>query len=59
MTRASFVAPWRSDRFVLPGLQNVCHRYLELRCAKFVFFLVECRPASIQTLGGGPASVRV
>ena len=52
MTRAAFVAPWRSDRFVSPGLQNVCHRYLELGCAKFVLFLVECRPVSIHTLRG-------
>ena len=59
MTRAAFVAPWRSDRFVSPGLQNVCYRYLELGCAKFVLFLVECRPVSIHTFGGGPASVRV
>ena len=59
MTRAAFVASWRSDRFVSPGLQNVCHLDLGLGCAKFVLFLVECRPVSIHTLGGGPASVHV
>ena len=59
MTRAAFVAPWRSDRFVSPGLQNVCHPDLELGCARFVLFLVKCRPVSIHTLGGGPASVHV
>ena len=59
MTRAAFVAPWRSDRFVSPGLQNVCHPDLGLGCAKFVLFLVKCRPVSFHTLGGGPASVHV
>ena len=59
MTRAAFVVPWRSDRFVSPGLQNVCHPDLRLGCAKFVLFLVRCRPVSIHTLGGGPASVHV
>ena len=55
MTRAVFVTPWRSDRFVSLGLQNVCHPDLGLGCAKFVLFLVECRPVSIHTFGGGPA----
>ena len=59
MTRAAFVTPWRSDRFVSLGLQNVCHPDLGLGCAKFVLFLVECRPVSIHTFGGGPASVHV
>ena len=59
MTRAAFVAPWRSDRFVSPGLQNVCHPDLGLGSAKFVLFLVKCRPVSFHTLGGGPASVHV
>ena len=59
MTRAAFVVPWRSDRFVSPGLQNVCHLDLGLGCAKFVFFLVKCRPVPIHTFGRGPASVHV
>ena len=59
MTRAAFVAPWRSDRFVSPGLQNVCHLHLRLGCAKFVLFLVKCCPVSVHTFGGGPASIHV
>ena len=48
-----------SYRFVSLGLQNVCHPDLGLGCAKFVLFLVECRPVSIHTLGGCPASVHM
>ena len=59
MTRAVFVTPWRSDRFVSPRLQNDCHLDLGLGCAKFVFFLVKCGRVSVHTFVGGPAGVHV
>ena len=54
MTRVAFVAPWRSDRVVSPGLQNVCHLDLWLGCAKFVLFSVSVVPYLFTHLAAVP-----